>query len=240
MRVILRGEGPGLDKRYEGFITRQQQRYRRISPEKESPWFFHRWRPPAYRIVSPVYTYYDPASFVGNRSNIPDIVWNATTDHLSLLSFAPAISFSSLFSSGYYETRFQRYRRTGVRKRSESGWKTLDVCPPGIVIFIGSQLFPRLFLLHPILLLLLPYPTVCFLPTARKSQRQWKYVVLYPPGRSSTDETFVWMSSQGPFDMSPGEITEYRQSIELSLQKITITIAEIIQSFQQWRLLSDL
>lgn len=74
----------------------------------------------------------------------------------------------------------------GWRRREEEQerkqWKTSDVCPRGIVIFIGSQL-SRGF----------PPPTRRFLPPSpiirAKSQRQWKYVALYSP--RSVRRTFV-------------------------------------------------
>lgn len=71
-------------------------------------------------------------------------------DHLSSLFLPPSHPFfvflARSFSSGYYETRFQRRRRrTRMRGKGRNDrrrrWKTSDVCPRGIVIFIGSQLF---------------------------------------------------------------------------------------------------
>lgn len=51
-------------------------------------------------------------------------------------------SLSLSFSSGYYKTRFQRKAKDDEEEEEEESrrWKTSDVCPRGIVIFIGLQL----------------------------------------------------------------------------------------------------
>lgn len=107
---------------------------------KEPPRLFHRRRPPAFRVL--IFTYYDPVSFFPKRApfHSPSAAqysgYYMNRDGRSSFSF-----FLALPPSGYYETRFQR--KVKDRERGEVGgrrWKTSDVCPRGIVIFIGSQL----------------------------------------------------------------------------------------------------
>lgn len=72
---------------------------------------------------------------VPSPPNIPDIIWTATVDHLSpsFSLFLVRLLRNSLSAKG--EGWREEEGRDGRRR-----WKTSDVCPRGIVIFIGSQL----------------------------------------------------------------------------------------------------
>ena len=74
--------------------------------------------------------------------NIPDIIWTATVDHL--------FSSFSLFSSGYYETRFQRKMKAGEgsrKVRQEKAVENVGRVPARHCHFHRIAAFPRLFLL---------------------------------------------------------------------------------------------
>lgn len=87
------------------------------------------------------------SSFIPSPPNIPDIVWTAAADHLSSLSFSLARSFSS----GYYETRFQRRRRRTMRRgkeeREEEAMENVGRVPARHCHFHRLAAFPQLFYL---------------------------------------------------------------------------------------------
>lgn len=95
--------------------------------------------------------------------NIPDIIWTATVDHLS-----PSFSLllvrllrNSLSAEG---EGWREEKGRGGRRR----WKTSDVCPRGIVIFIGSQLSRGFSFFCPVVPCRRLLPLPCEKPAAMK------------------------------------------------------------------------
>lgn len=146
-----------------------------------------------------VFTYYDPASFFSKREplsipsppNIPDIIWTATVDHLSpsFSLFLVRLLRNSLSAEG------EGWREEGGRD-GRRRWKTSDVCPRGIVIFIGSQLSRGFSFSCPAV------PCRRLLPLPREKPAAMK-TLLFMRRKASP---VVWMFRFGLFDMSVDRI----------------------------------
>lgn len=197
-RIITGRPDSTNDWRYSvsllGSNTACSEEYQRKGP----PRFFHRRRPPAFRVL--ISTYYDPASFFSKALPLHPFASQYSGYCMNRGGrssfFSLSIFFSrSLFSpSGYYETRFQRRRRRTVRKGKERGGGgdgKRRTCAREALSFSSARSFPAAFLP--------PVPCSFFLPFVRKASGAMKI-------RCSLFETYVRLNIFRSFDMSGDKI----------------------------------